>query len=184
MSGLNALLWHSEWERYRDQGVKQQLITYNAEDCEAVQRVAEAIACVCNEKQTATGELLPCIKVNELAGDYPRRFGPVNFAMPAFEQINAASYWDYQRNKVYVRTSDRLRRASRTQSRGAAPVVRASKEVQVEAARPTRRTRCGGSVLHKNGRSPTRFTIYGFPKTGFGGGWFDTGSTIHLLELQ
>ena len=109
VSGLNALLWHSEWERYRDQGVKQQLITYNAEDCEAVQRVAEAIACVCNEKQTATGELLPCIKVNELAGDYPRRFGPVNFTMPAFEQINAASYWDYQRNKVYVRTSDRLR---------------------------------------------------------------------------
>jgi predicted RecB family nuclease len=152
VSGLNALMWRSEWERSRDQGVKQQLITYNAEDCEAVQRVAEAIACVCSGEQADADEPLRSVKVDELAGEYPRRFGPVNFAVPAFEQINAASYWDYQRTKVYVRTSDRLRRASHTHVRGTRLAVKASKEVQAEPVRPARCARCGGSVLHKNGR--------------------------------
>jgi predicted RecB family nuclease len=152
VSGLNALMWRSEWERSRDQGVKQQLITYNAEDCEAVQRVAEAIACVCSQQQTDSDEPLPSVKVDELAGEHPRRFGPVNFAVPVFEQINAASYWDYQRTKVYVRTSDRLRRASHTRRRGTGSDVRANKEVQAEAARPARCSRCGGTILHKNGR--------------------------------
>ena len=152
VSGLNALLWRSEWERSRDQGLKQRLITYNSEDCEAVQRLAEAIAYVCNERQVTASEPLLCANVDELAGEYPRRFGPVNFVVPAFAQINAASYWDYQRNKVYIRTSDRLRRASRPRSRRAGPAVRANKEVQVEAARPARCARCGGNVLYKNGR--------------------------------
>jgi predicted RecB family nuclease len=152
VSGLNALMWRSEWESSRDQGVKQQLITYNAEDCEAVQRVAEAIACVCGQQQADADVPLLSVKVDELAGEYPRRFGPVNFAVPAFEQINAASYWDYQRTKVYVRTSDRLRRAYHAQKRGTGSAVRANKEVQVEAARPARCARCGGTVLHKNGR--------------------------------
>jgi hypothetical protein len=83
-------MWRSEWECSRDPGVKQQLIAYNAEDCEAVQRIAEAIACVCSERQTDTDEQLLSVKVNELVGEYPRRFGPVHFAVPAFEQINAA----------------------------------------------------------------------------------------------
>lgn len=152
VSGLNALLWRSQWESSHDRGIKQQLITYNAEDCAAVQKVAEAIASVCGEQQAETDVSLLSVKVDELAGEYPRRFGPVNFAVPAFEQINSASYWDYQRTKVYVRTSDRLRRASHAHKRGTGSAVRVNKEVQVEAARPVSCTRCGGSVLYKNGR--------------------------------
>jgi predicted RecB family nuclease len=164
-SGLNALMWRSEWERSRDQAVKHQLITYNAEDCEAVERVAEAIACVCCEQQTNADEPLLRVKVDELAPEHPRRFGPINFAVPEFEQINAASYWDYQRTKVYVRTSDRLRRASRAHSRDTGSAVRANKEVQVEA-RPARCARCGGSVLYKHSRFTHTVYDLRFSRTG------------------
>jgi predicted RecB family nuclease len=50
-SGLNALRWRSEWECSRDPGIKQQLITYNAEDCEAVQTTPRRLpACVAKSK--------------------------------------------------------------------------------------------------------------------------------------
>jgi len=51
-SGLRALMWRSEWENSRDSGIKQELTTYNAEDCAAVQKVADAIARVCDEQRT------------------------------------------------------------------------------------------------------------------------------------
>src|SRR5262249_25668201 len=151
-SGLNALMWRSEWERSRDPAIKQQLITYNAEDCEAVQIVSEAIARVCGEQQTGASEQVLCVNVKELAGEYPRRFGPLDFAVPTFERINAAAYWDYQRTKVYIRSSDRLRRASQAHLRHVGHAIRPNKVVQVEAARPARCARCGATVLYKNGR--------------------------------
>jgi len=51
-SGLRALMWRSEWENSRDSGIKQELTIYNAEDCAAVQKVADAIARVCDEQRT------------------------------------------------------------------------------------------------------------------------------------
>ena len=43
-SGLQSLAWRSRWEQSRDQGWKDRLITYNAEDCAALRRVTECIA--------------------------------------------------------------------------------------------------------------------------------------------
>src|SRR5712691_7786365 len=38
-SGLNTLMWRSKWEFSKDSCLKQKLVTYNAEDCEALERV-------------------------------------------------------------------------------------------------------------------------------------------------
>ena len=40
-SGLHTLLWRSQWECSKDAGLKQKLLTYNAEDCEALERVTQ-----------------------------------------------------------------------------------------------------------------------------------------------
>ena len=55
-SGLNSLVWRSEWEDSRDPVIKQKLITYNADDCEAVQRLAEAIAVICREQELSPAD--------------------------------------------------------------------------------------------------------------------------------
>src|SRR6516164_8479670 len=46
-SGRNALVWRLDWEMSRDFRFKQTLLTYNAEDCEATEKVAEAISLAC-----------------------------------------------------------------------------------------------------------------------------------------
>lgn len=47
-SGLHSLSWRAQWELSQDDGLKQKLITYNAEDCEALERVANTIVRLCD----------------------------------------------------------------------------------------------------------------------------------------
>jgi hypothetical protein len=111
-SGRQALIWRAQWETTRDPTVKRRLIAYNQEDCQAVQRVAEAIANICTERASTAAEAIS-VNVSTLERDPPLRFGPLQYVAPDFKVINEAAYWDYQRNKVYVRTNDRLKRISR-----------------------------------------------------------------------
>ena len=43
-SGVAAMVWRSAWELSRDSALKQRLLTYNAEDCEATQKLAEQLS--------------------------------------------------------------------------------------------------------------------------------------------
>jgi hypothetical protein len=161
-SGLNALLLRMEWERSRDPRTKQKLITYNAEDCEAVERVSEAIVRVCAEQEADSAAALS-VHVDALARAYPRSFGPARFAVPAFEQINGAAYWDYQRSKVYIRSNDRMRRISQTGPNRLAKPAKINKAVQVKEARPARCARCCENAIYKNGRQT--HTVYDLHST-------------------
>jgi predicted RecB family nuclease len=76
-SGLRALMWRSEWEHSCDSGIKQKLISYNAEDCAAVQKVADAITRVCDEQRT-TNAAVDSVNVKSLTSEYPQRFGPLS----------------------------------------------------------------------------------------------------------
>jgi len=111
-SGRQALLWRAQWETTRDPTLKRRLIAYNQEDCQAVQKVAEAIANICSERPSTAAEAIS-VNVSSLDRDPPLRFGPLQYVAPDFKAINEAAYWDYQRNKIYVRTNDRLKRISR-----------------------------------------------------------------------
>ena len=150
-SGLRALMWRSDWEVSPHSDIKRKLITYNAEDCAAVQKVAEAIARVCDQQQT-TGALVESVNVKSLTREYPQRFGPLNFAIPAFEAINAAAYWDYQRNKVYVRSSHRLQQVSQSRERRSHKSQRINKFIEVVEERPACCARCGSTIIYRNGR--------------------------------
>jgi len=151
-SGLNSLVWRSQWEASREPRLKQKLLTYNAEDCEAVQRLAETIATLCSE-QPAISSNAVSINVNSLERAYPRRFGVLHYAVPDFKPINEAAYWDYQRNKVYLRTSKRLKRVLRQAQRcdiGEGPPI--NKLIEVQEERQTHCPQCGSRKLYKNGR--------------------------------
>ena len=51
------------------------------------------------------------------------RFGKNEFALPELAAINRAAYWDYQRNKIYVRSSPRLKRVSEQRVTGRAKTL-------------------------------------------------------------
>lgn len=112
-SGFRSLLWRGEWEQTRDPSLQQKLITYNAEDCEALEKVAGCVSRLCSHQQ---GEEPPddaVVHIDSLKRESPYRFQKNNFDLPELEYINQAAYWNYQRDKVYVRSSKHLNRVSR-----------------------------------------------------------------------
>src|SRR5262249_55587817 len=57
----------------------------------------------------------PVVRAEDLKDDYPpeRSWGPIHFAHPDFEHVNDCAYFDYQRERVYVRTNETIRRSKR-----------------------------------------------------------------------
>src|SRR5262249_49432628 len=45
--GLQSMVWRRRWEASREAALKEKLLTYNQEDCEALRRVAEFLYFVC-----------------------------------------------------------------------------------------------------------------------------------------
>ena len=151
-SGLTALVWRSQWESSHDPSLKERLLAYNAEDCEAAERVTEALCEVCGPRSSEEAPKL-AVDVDSLKREYPQRFGEVEFALPEFQRINEAAYWDYQRNKVYIRSNQRLKRLTRkTAMERPLAKVRVNKVITVEEQRPASCRCCNSTLIYKFGK--------------------------------
>lgn len=119
MSGGISVLWRYKWELDRDPNAKQQLIQYNADDCEALNIVSKAVEKLCTrhvqESQSCTSDVVDVDSLRDSSDSY--QFARKEFALPEFESINVAAYWDYSRSKVYFRSSKQLRKISQTRER-------------------------------------------------------------------
>src|SRR6266705_1440804 len=90
--------------------IKQNLVTYNLEDCQALEVLTETLLRICSPDHRANLECGADPEV-ALAGNSTSRDGLWRrFSSPIadFEVINKAARWDYQRDRVYVRTDKLL----------------------------------------------------------------------------
>jgi predicted RecB family nuclease len=134
-SGLQSLVWRARWEQTRDQGWKDKLLTYNVADCAALMKVTEFVQAVGEtaRRRGEGGEAAQCAPdvawADELAASSSRKeWCRPNFTLEDFDQINRCAYFDYQREKVFLRTSKAIRRAGlrhgRLRKRAKLPVNR------------------------------------------------------------
>jgi hypothetical protein len=119
-SGLQSLVWRARWEQSRDQCWKDKLLTYNAEDCAALRKVAEFVqavggaACSRGERGDASPGGPTIAWADEIEIPSGRRgWCRPNFTLEDFDHINRCAYFDYQREKVFLRTNGVVRRACR-----------------------------------------------------------------------
>jgi predicted RecB family nuclease len=115
-AGLKTIIWRHLWEESKSPHVREKLITYNAEDCQALEVLIRA-----------TLRLGPSEVINKPTDNWganvvhaesiPREtmFGKFTSPITEFEQINKAARWDYQRDRIYARSSTRIRRIARQQ---------------------------------------------------------------------
>jgi predicted RecB family nuclease len=152
-SGLAALGWRLQWEASHEMNLKDRLIVYNAEDCEAAESVAEVLAAV-SSQESASGASFPTVKADALKREFPQRFGEVKFVLPEFRQINEAAYWDYQRSKVYVRSNNRLRRQTcKPANRQSMRNVPVNKLVVMNEERLAACPHCTSCLIYRIGRT-------------------------------
>jgi len=102
-TGLDCLVARYRWEEKRDSVTHAQLVNYNAEDCLALQRVSNEVARICVGRDHNPQRDEKVVNSDSLKSDLPFRLGRTVFALPEFDYINKAAYWDYQREKIQLR---------------------------------------------------------------------------------
>jgi len=94
---------------------KEKLIAYNSEDCAALEIVARIVSRACKhneESNLAPTECLGVVVADNLDSKVTM-WPKFNSSIEGFEAINKAARWDYQRDRIYVRTDGEVRRAKR-----------------------------------------------------------------------
>jgi predicted RecB family nuclease len=130
-SGLQSVVWRYDWQATRDESLKQRLLTYNREDCAALERLVEVVEPLGDEhRQPAVGSGTPVASVANVAGPYRHKFGATPFTLPEFARITKCAYFDYQRSRVLCRTSPRVKQAVRRKRRPVKQVWKVNREVE------------------------------------------------------
>ena len=153
-SGLRSLLYRYKWETTGDSKIKDSLITYNAEDCEALEKVVKTILQLTHGESPSPTTLAPthAVHIDSLKPESLYSFGPLDFALPQFNHINKCAYWDYQRDRIYIRSNERLRRVARRRQRQKKTASSRRVNKKVGPSWPWKCPECGSSKIAKRGK--------------------------------
>jgi hypothetical protein len=149
-SGLQSIAWHHEWESSRDPALREILITYNAEDCEALNLVANALGRLfqadtdANKVASTKSEI---VRVESLGKSLNSKWRIFKSPLPDLEKINVAAHWDYQGDRVFVRSGIHKKLKSKTKSKAQRIVKKIEKVVVLKA--PTSCPDCGKKSRRK-----------------------------------
>ena len=101
-SGIQSTVWRYKWEVSRDKDLKHKIIKYNIEDCEALIKVKDWLV------KMPTCDKSVFDKVENIKRDSIFKWQKNNFIINEFNQINNFAYFNYQREKVLIRTYPKI----------------------------------------------------------------------------
>jgi predicted RecB family nuclease len=140
-SGLQSLVWRARWEQGREQGWKEKLLTYNAEDCAALRKVADFVrglgeAARSRGEGATTPPSSPVVAwVDELAPSRRRTWCRPTFVLQDFDEVHRCAYFDYQRERIFLRTSEPIRKACQQRCRQRRTLrLPVNREVEIESS--------------------------------------------------
>lgn len=144
-SGIQALAWRLAWEATKGEAVKENLLLYNREDCLALQRVTEFLRALSPEGTAGEGGGVEVASAQDIRPEAGFRFGKPKFMLPDMDRINRCAYSDYQRDRIYLRTSPTLRRPQRN---GRISGTRPRANVRVDCPKPATCPACKSDQIH------------------------------------
>jgi len=142
-SGLQSIVWRVRWESNNHESLlwKLKILTYNIEDCLALKIVTETLRRISPttnvEKKPICDDLISLaigfVEDIEKLSDY-HKWSTVDFVQPEFEFINKRAYFDYQRERVYIRSSRAIRKAKTSKPSSPNRSRPASKKITIVAS--------------------------------------------------
>ncbi len=167
-SGLQSLVWRHNWEA-GDLEKKGDLIRYNLDDCFALEKVTNELLFIATTEGNADeSDMCGYARIEDIETekDYSNCFCIFRSPIVNFEKINKYGYFDYQRNKVYLKTDASLRKVVKKCARSKVN-LRVNKVI--EFPNPQRCRVCHSTHLHKSTRIKRKsfdllFTRYGIKR--------------------
>ncbi len=168
VSGIQTISWREKWHHSREATLKQKLITYNSEDCEAVFRVMDYLSKLSNRISGSSGTSDDdFVRAESLPSAYPFRFRKIKFAFPELEEINNAAYWDYQKERLLIKSNDSTGRPVRRAAKRREVKLRPNKVVSLPA--PLQCSICGKTKIYKHQAYTKTILDLKFQRTGIKG---------------
>lgn len=138
-SGLQSIAWRHLWEASHDPMVREKLIAYNIDDCEALSIVAHTLGRLAEPDSSGDehlGTASSIVRAESLGTHLLSKWRPFKSPLADLEQINVAAHWNYQRDRVFVRSgiTKKLKTKPRSWSRN---TVKKAEKVVVLKAPPT-----------------------------------------------
>ena len=112
-SGIQSIIWRKEWEHSHNPFLKQKLTTYNAEDCEALAGVTDYLRVLTSKRDVPNSKPIDVVNTDTLPRYNPFKFQTNQFVLPAFAKINSAAHWNYQREKILLKSNHRLNKIAK-----------------------------------------------------------------------
>jgi predicted RecB family nuclease len=114
VTGLRTIVWRKSWEANGDPNLKTSLVQYNQDDCRTLKHVCEFIRILIDPDVTfpAINHNPPkTLRTDEMIKERPRweLFRPKEYSNEDLRHVAKCAYFDYQREKVFVRTHHQFR---------------------------------------------------------------------------
>jgi predicted RecB family nuclease len=110
-SGIQSIVWRKRWEMNGMEQYKSKLIRYNLEDCHALLKVKNFVNDILPSETVGKDNNAECaVFVSDLKKRSIFKFCAGEFAFPEFEALNKFAQFDYQRERVHVRTNSYLKK--------------------------------------------------------------------------
>jgi predicted RecB family nuclease len=112
-SGLDAIAWRMSWESNNSAEIKASLIQYNKDDCITLKRVTELIDSVASADAATLPYRTRWTREIQQGRSHWKMFSPRQPVLEDFTFVIKCAYFDYQREKVFVRTHNQFRSINR-----------------------------------------------------------------------
>jgi len=150
-SGVQTIAWRHEWAASRTPSAKQTLLTYNSQDCDALEMVAaKLIELHRASPQGEDASLDGVVHTARVKWEHPYGFKRNKFVFSELDAINKAAYWDYQRERVYVKSNEHFKRVLRQTSRLKRALV---PDTTIECPRPRCCPKCDSIEMFGHGKA-------------------------------
>jgi predicted RecB family nuclease len=115
-TGLQSIIWRNTWNENRAKEIKARLLQYNQDDCRELKYVTDFLMQVISPGTSAPTSfpkiqtLFKIVPTGELVTATPRweLFRAREYALEDLAKVVKCSYFDYQREKVLVRTHPQM----------------------------------------------------------------------------
>jgi predicted RecB family nuclease len=141
-SGIDCIVSRMRWEESKDSVIKDEILDYNRQDCLALQRVANFLVSLGSSESAANPSVQ---RASEIQVESHGRFGQIEFAIPEMSFINKCARFDYQRDKVLLRTDPAVRANVRRRRSKTRSIQKANLEISCDT--PSHCPGCGGNQI-------------------------------------
>jgi hypothetical protein len=114
-TGLDSIAWRVQWERSKDSRLKKRLVEYNQADCRALKKLADFITNRISEGFGTREHGITVRGTEEMRQVRPhwQLFTTKPYALADLQHVGKSAYFDYQREKVFIRTHRQFKTINR-----------------------------------------------------------------------